>query len=275
MDAVKEVRELKNQLAYSKNIGFFFGAGTSCALKIPNIATLTTEIEKRLKGDHSKRYGIIRDSLKPSVTPSGRSVNIEDILNHTRRIREITNDQAAQDFLTVSGEAAKNLDKEISGADYMLRTVMDKKHHINYRIQRLESSRREWEKFRSQRGIGFELQPMDHDGRLRPLLGRLRSDLEHLLHYVVRPMTVDAQVLRLSVAILTYAEENENEKVKFLPLTPAIHQALRELLNTVLAQTMHSQLPDIVHQDENSRMKSYCKNDWLELREAYEKVERL
>lgn len=163
----------------------------------------------------------------------------------------------------------------ISGADYMLRTVMDKKHHINYRIQRLESSRREWEKFRSQRGIGFELQPMDHDGRLRPLLGRLRSDLEHLLRYVVRPMTVDAQVLRLNVAVLTYAEENENEKVKFLPLTPAIHQALRELLNTLLAQTMHSQLPDIVHQDENSRMKSYCKNDWLELREAYGKVERL
>jgi hypothetical protein len=131
MDVVKEVRELKNQLAYSKNIGFFFGAGTSCALKIPNIATLTTEIEKRLKGDHSKHYGIIRDSLKPSVTPSGRSVNIEDILNHTRRIREITNDQAAQDFLTVSGEAAKNLDKEICTQIYRIISESEEKADLS------------------------------------------------------------------------------------------------------------------------------------------------
>ena len=39
MDVVKEIKELKTQLAYSKNIGFFFGAGTSCALNIPNIVT--------------------------------------------------------------------------------------------------------------------------------------------------------------------------------------------------------------------------------------------
>jgi len=29
---VREIRELKNKLSYSKNIGFFFGAGASCAL---------------------------------------------------------------------------------------------------------------------------------------------------------------------------------------------------------------------------------------------------
>jgi hypothetical protein len=37
MDVVKEIKEIKTQLAYSKNIGFFFGAGTSCALNIPDI----------------------------------------------------------------------------------------------------------------------------------------------------------------------------------------------------------------------------------------------
>jgi len=42
---VREIRELKNQLSYSKKYGFFFGAGTSCALGVPNIATLTTEVE--------------------------------------------------------------------------------------------------------------------------------------------------------------------------------------------------------------------------------------
>jgi len=34
INLTREIRELKNQLAYSKNIGFFIGAGTSCALCI-------------------------------------------------------------------------------------------------------------------------------------------------------------------------------------------------------------------------------------------------
>ncbi len=71
MDVVKEIRELKNQLAYSKNIGFFFGAGTSCALKIPNIAMLTAAIEKNLKGDHLKNFSIIRDHLKITLGREG------------------------------------------------------------------------------------------------------------------------------------------------------------------------------------------------------------
>jgi hypothetical protein len=115
MDVVKEIKELKNQLAYSKNIGFFFGAGTSCALKIPNIAMLTAGIEKNLKGDHLKNFKIIRDNLNNTL---GRDVNIEEILNHIRRIREITNEKSDQDFIKVTGEAAKDLDKEICNQIY-------------------------------------------------------------------------------------------------------------------------------------------------------------
>src|SRR5690242_8460258 len=48
MDVVKEIKEIKTQLAYSKNFGFFFGAGTSCALKIPDIAALTIGVEAKL-----------------------------------------------------------------------------------------------------------------------------------------------------------------------------------------------------------------------------------
>jgi len=115
MDVVKEIKELKNQLAYSKNIGFFFGAGTSCALNIPNIAMLTAGIEKNLNGDLLKNFKIIRDNLKTTL---GREVNIEEILNHIRRIREITNEKPDQDFIKVTGEAAKNLDKEICNQIY-------------------------------------------------------------------------------------------------------------------------------------------------------------
>src|ERR1035438_1583241 len=117
MDVVKEIKEIKTQLAYAKNIGFFFGAGTSCALKIPNIETLTTGVEAKLKNDHLKNFQAIRDNLKASA-PAGKSVTIEDILNQIRRIREITNERADQAFIKVSGEAAKNLDKEICNQIY-------------------------------------------------------------------------------------------------------------------------------------------------------------
>jgi hypothetical protein len=124
MDVVKEIKELKNQLAYSKNIGFFFGAGTSCALRIPNIAMLTAEIEKNLKGDHLKNFKIVRDNLKATL---GKDVNIEEILNHVRRIREITNEKPDQDFIKVTGEAAKNLDKEICNQIYNIIEEAEKK----------------------------------------------------------------------------------------------------------------------------------------------------
>lgn len=116
MDIVKEVKELKNQLAYSKNIGFFFGAGTSCALKIPDIKTLTLKIEKNLSADDLKYFLIIKGDLVTMII--GRDVNIEDILNHIRRIREITNEKKDKDFLGVSGETAKNLDKKICSLIY-------------------------------------------------------------------------------------------------------------------------------------------------------------
>jgi hypothetical protein len=48
IDVNREVRELKTHLSYSKNIGFFFGAGTSCALEIPNVEQLTDEIKTKL-----------------------------------------------------------------------------------------------------------------------------------------------------------------------------------------------------------------------------------
>jgi hypothetical protein len=124
MDVIKEIKELKNQLAYSKNIGFFFGAGTSCALGIPNIALLTLEVEKKLTDDNLLNYKIIRDNLKTTL---GRDVNIEEILNHIRRIREITNEKPDQDYVKVTGESAKKLDKEICTQIYNIIDEAEKK----------------------------------------------------------------------------------------------------------------------------------------------------
>ena len=109
LNVVKEIRELKTQLAYSRNIGFFLGAGTSCALKIPNIEALTTQVESKLIGQALIDFNVIKKDLGST----GKNINIEDLLNQIRRIREITNEQKDREFLKVNGDAAKTLDKEI------------------------------------------------------------------------------------------------------------------------------------------------------------------
>ncbi len=126
LNLIREVRELKTHLSYSKNIGFFFGAGTSCALKIPNVEQLTDEIEKSLKDDFKKDFDIIIKDLKTNIT--SRKVNIEDILNHIRRIREITG-ESKKDYQSVTGESAKKLDKEICTKIYNI--ILEKEKVAN------------------------------------------------------------------------------------------------------------------------------------------------
>ncbi len=123
LDVVKEIRELKTQLAYSKKTGFLFGAGTSCSLGLPSIATLTSQVESGLSGDVLTNFKVLRDDLKASA----KNVNIEHILNQVRRVRELTGDHASRDYLKVSGEAAKNLDKQICTQIYDIITKAEEK----------------------------------------------------------------------------------------------------------------------------------------------------
>lgn len=108
---VKEIRELKNQLSYSKKYGFFFGAGTSCALGVPNISILTTEVENALQSNHQTDFKKIKDDL--DSTYPDKTINIEDILNQLRQIRSITGERSDKSYLDISGEAATDLDNVI------------------------------------------------------------------------------------------------------------------------------------------------------------------
>lgn len=120
LNVIREVRELKTQLSYSKSIGFFMGAGTSCALGLPNIAQLTNRIAETLTGKMLAIFQIIRADLMAST--SGASVSIEDILNHVRRIREITHERADSEFIGVDGQSAKELDIQICRIIYNVLT---------------------------------------------------------------------------------------------------------------------------------------------------------
>jgi hypothetical protein len=111
ISVIKEISELKSQLSYTKNIGFFMGAGTSCALGLPNISQLTSQIEALLKPKSLELFNIVKDDLnskEPDI-----NISIEDILNQIRRIREITGERAGSNFLGVDGVSARDLDVEI------------------------------------------------------------------------------------------------------------------------------------------------------------------
>ena len=120
LHVIREVRELKTQLSYSKSIGFFLGAGTSCALGLPNIAQLTTQIAERLSEKSLKIFNIAKADLEAGS--NGASISIEDILNHIRRIREITGERAASAFIGIDGLSAKTLDVEICRIIYNVLT---------------------------------------------------------------------------------------------------------------------------------------------------------
>lgn len=124
---IREIKELKTHLSYSKNMGFFFGAGTSCALGIPNVDQLTSSIEKRLEKDFLKNFEKINTDL--STIDSTKKVNIEDILNQIRRIRDITGGKEDKEYLGISGEAAKTLDNEICKLIYEL--IVEKENVAN------------------------------------------------------------------------------------------------------------------------------------------------
>ena len=123
IDVLTEIRELKNHLGYSKNIGFFFGAGTSCALGIPGIAQLTSEVEAALDANAAKTFEIIKNDQKTTI--QGRDVNIEDVLNQLRGIRELTNESDVKTYQGVSGKVAATVDIEICKIIYRIITAKE------------------------------------------------------------------------------------------------------------------------------------------------------
>lgn len=115
---IREINELKNQLSYSKKQGFFFGAGTSCALGVPNIVTLTIEVEAKLDTSDKALFRIINDDLV--TTFPDKKINIEDILNQIRQVRSITGERDDKNYLGVNGKQAVNIDNKICKLIYAI-----------------------------------------------------------------------------------------------------------------------------------------------------------
>jgi hypothetical protein len=120
-DPLRELSEIRNQLSYTKRLGFLFGAGTSKAMGIPDIATLTQNVEDALKGEDKTNYQLIKKALDKDQQ------HIEAILNQVRLIRQITNDNSAKSFDSITGEKAKQLDKVICEEIYKIISLAEEK----------------------------------------------------------------------------------------------------------------------------------------------------
>ncbi len=107
-NVITEMDEIKKVLSYSKRIGFFFGAGSSCAFGLPNVDRLTHEVEGMLESDYKTCFGIVKSILQ-ELYP-GVKISIEDILNYIRQIRDITGEREDKNYEGISGKIAKELD---------------------------------------------------------------------------------------------------------------------------------------------------------------------
>ncbi len=111
LNVVHHMNEFRSILSYASKIGFFFGAGTSCAFGLPNIAQLTEVVKNELDSTQKSLFEQSESILK--VLLKKNMVTVEDILNYLRKIRELTKDSKDYSFNNISGEEAASLDKNI------------------------------------------------------------------------------------------------------------------------------------------------------------------
>ena len=118
INVIHHMNVFRNILSYATNIGFFFGAGTSCAFGLPTIWKLTEKTKDALSTSERTLY----DSAEALVKDlSGKSdVTIEAILNHLREIRELTNGRTDYDFKGITGKQASDLDNTICNAIFKI-----------------------------------------------------------------------------------------------------------------------------------------------------------
>lgn len=122
INVIQEMDEFKKLLSYSKKIGFFFGAGSSCAFGLPNVYKLTDDVEEKLDTGMKDIFTNLKESL--SELHLGKKISVEDILNYVRQIREITGENENRMYDGLNGKIAKDLDEQI--CKNIFKVILDK-----------------------------------------------------------------------------------------------------------------------------------------------------
>ena len=113
LNVVQKMSDLKSILSYAANIGFFFGAGTSCAFGLPTIKQLTDQVRASLSA--TRRLSPSFEDVESVVTSltGKKTITVEDILTHLREVRELTRGQEDFNFSGLNGSQAEKLDHAI------------------------------------------------------------------------------------------------------------------------------------------------------------------
>gem|GEM_PF-4005136 len=113
-DPVMEALHLREQLSSpSRRLGFFFDAGTSIAVGLNGITTITKKVAEMISEELKPCYQNLLDE-------TGINGNVEDVLNRVRVYRELLGDDALQSFSGISG-ASKGLPALVNIDNMVLR----------------------------------------------------------------------------------------------------------------------------------------------------------
>jgi hypothetical protein len=145
--------------------------------------------------------------------------------------------------------------------DNLLRAITSGDTMGGYQMGKLVHAGREWESYRKKVIPDERGREVDAGNVFRMELSTLSYFLRDLVKASPLPFSADVLLLRMDIALLDYAVENEMRKA-FQPITPAIHHTFRAFLNHLLVTRFNTRLPDTMDSDMVTRMKEYCESSW-------------
>ena len=110
LNVVYYMNDFRSILSYATNIGFFFGAGTSCAFGLPTMKQLTDQVRSSLST--LSTFQPLFENAEKTIKDLTRKdpITLEDILTYLREVRELTRGQENFHFNELNGVQAKKLD---------------------------------------------------------------------------------------------------------------------------------------------------------------------
>lgn len=129
LNIVRTINNFRKILTFSSNIGFFFGAGTSCSFGLPDIAKLTSDVKNMLSSDEQQDFEIAEKSVEmlTGVSPA----TIEGVLNYLRQIRSITGNRPDRTHEGISGKTAQQLDVKICASIFEIIKIKEQTADIS------------------------------------------------------------------------------------------------------------------------------------------------
>lgn len=129
ISVIRHIEEFKNILLYSKNIGFFFGAGTSCAFGLPNIISLSKDVKEQFSSENQKAFDMITEIVKKVHLKENPT--IEDVLNYARQIKDITGGLPDIEYSGITGSTIKALEKDM--CDKIYKVISEKENEACFK----------------------------------------------------------------------------------------------------------------------------------------------